>query len=68
MVKKTLIDEIQETIKSKASFANISAFIIIVSGCAYALITEDSEAMKSVLFLGAGYLFGASASQVVVKK
>jgi len=54
-----MINSFKEII-SKTTVANISAFIIVVTGFLYGIYRGDMELVKNCLLLTLGYLFGKS--------
>jgi hypothetical protein len=46
---------------SRATLANVAAFIIAVTGFAYGVYTRNDELVRNVLMLAIGFLFGKTA-------
>jgi hypothetical protein len=46
---------------SRATLANVAAFIIAVTGFAYGVYTRNTELVRDILLIALGYLFGKTA-------
>jgi len=61
-VKPDTCDEIQETLRSRISFANATASVVIVGGIIIAAISGQTELAESLALVAAGYLFGTAVA------
>ncbi len=57
-----VVDIVKE-ITSKTSMANIVAGIILAVGIIGALITHNTDLLKNLCYLAAGYLFGTAMAK-----
>jgi hypothetical protein len=46
---------------SRATLANVAAFIITVAGFAYGIYMRNDELVRNILMLAIGFLFGKTA-------